>query len=242
MPVLRVLAPMKPYYEGHGATLYLGDCLEVLDGLERDSVDLIVTDPPYGVSWQSGRRHIAFSLIRGDESVDVGLAGIAAAVRLLRPRRHVYAFGKWNIGRLPLGGVCDLVWDKAIIGPGNLAIPWGPSHEPIMFGVHTPSAANRSAGDGNAAARLRRGSVLSYARRNSRAVRSHPTEKPVDLLRELIESSSRVGELVLDPFVGIGSTCVAAAVEGRGSIGIEIEERYLEVAAKRLEAVRVEYV
>jgi len=62
----------------------------------------------------------------------------------------------------------------------------------------------------------------------------HPTEKPVALMRLLIESSSLPGEIVLDPFAGVGSTLVAAVVTGRRAIGIEIDERYAEIAAERL--------
>jgi DNA modification methylase len=63
---------------------------------------------------------------------------------------------------------------------------------------------------------------------------THPTEKPVMLLRQLIEASSLHGDVVLDPFLGSGSTVVAARTEGRRAVGIEIEERYCEIAAKRL--------
>jgi site-specific DNA-methyltransferase (adenine-specific) len=62
----------------------------------------------------------------------------------------------------------------------------------------------------------------------------HPSEKPVELLRELIESSSCIGETVLDPFAGVGSTLEACRIEGRACVGIEIEERYAEIAANRL--------
>ena len=81
---------------------------------------------------------------------------------------------------------------------------------------------------------MRRGTVLRYPNTRGRGATRHPTEKPVALLRELIESSSRFGETVLDPFIGSGSTLVAAALEGRKAIGIEIEERYCEIAANRL--------
>jgi len=65
-------------------------------------------------------------------------------------------------------------------------------------------------------------------------VRNHPTEKPVDILRQMIESSSVFGETVYDPFAGSGSTLIAAALEGRKAVGCEIEERYCEIAVKRI--------
>jgi site-specific DNA-methyltransferase (adenine-specific) len=66
-------------------------------------------------------------------------------------------------------------------------------------------------------------------------VRFHPMEKPVDILRQMVESSSMIGETVLDPFCGSGSVLLAAQLEGRVAIGIEIDERYCEIAAKRIE-------
>jgi DNA modification methylase len=224
---------VRPYYERAGVTIYHGDALEVLPTLPADSVDLIVTDPPYGVQWRSNRRQESFAEIVGDSSQEVALAGLAAAVRCLWGGRHLYTFGRWGLSALPLGGLSELVWDKELVGAGDLTNTWGRSHEYITFGVKA-NAAQRAAGAGNAPARLRRGSVLRCPRASGAAVLLHPTEKPVGLLRELIESSSRIGETVLDPFVGSGSTLVAARLEGRRAVGVEIEERYCEIAARRL--------
>lgn len=226
---------MTPYYEADGITIYHGDCREVLPGFGTDTADLVVTDPPYGVSWESNRRVLSFAPIVGDESPVSGDGGLVEAVRVLRGRRHIYVFGRWDLSGLPLGGVVELIWDKVTMGSGNMTSPWGPAHEPIMFGVKA-NAAQRRGGTGNTPARLRKASVLRYQRPSGAAVTRHPTEKPVGLLRELLESSSRIGELVLDPFMGSGSTLEAARIEGRRAIGVEIDERYCEVAAKRLAA------
>jgi site-specific DNA-methyltransferase (adenine-specific) len=87
---------------------------------------------------------------------------------------------------------------------------------------------------GKLSARIRRGSVLRARRANADAVTNHPTEKPVSILREMIESSSCLDDVILDPFAGSGSTLVAARMEGRRGIGIELDERYCEIAARRL--------
>ena len=81
------------------------------------------------------------------------------------------------------------------------------------------------------------GSVLSYQRKSGAAVKNHPTEKPVALLRELIESSSRIGDVVFDPFMGSGSAGVAALLEGRGFVGIELDKGYFEISKHRLTMV-----
>jgi site-specific DNA-methyltransferase (adenine-specific) len=230
---------IEPYYSDDTVALYLGDCREVLPELPRASVDLIVTDPPYGKNWQSGRRKTTHALIVGDDgSLDVE-ACIAAACRVLRDKRHLYVFGPADLSLCPtVNAIAPLIWDKQMMGPGNLTVPWGPAHEPITFGVHITRPADRSAGAGRLAARLRKGSVISVPRANGGEVEdgknSHQTGKPVLLLRQLIESSSCWGETVLDPFAGHGPTLTAARLEGRKAIGIEKDEATAEKAAKRL--------
>lgn len=225
---------MTPYYSQGGITLYHGDCLDILAAIDSECCDLLLTDPPYGVGWKSNARKFAFDPIAGDDGTLDVVAALGDAIRCLRGRRHVYAFGRWDLSRLPLGGLSELIWDKVGMSAGDVDAVWGVSHEYITFGVKA-NAAQRRNGKGNGPARMRRGSVLRYQRPSGVSVASHPTEKPVALLRELIESSSRIGELVLDPFAGSGSTLVAARNESRKAIGIELEEKYCEVAAKRLQ-------
>jgi DNA modification methylase len=178
---------VTPYYQGERATLYLGDCRDVVPTLPRQSVDLIVADPPYGMSWQSGRRQVPFEQMAGDD------------------------------------GTVD--WPSVI---GN-----------TMRHVYNWSRVNRAKGSGRLAARLRQGFVLHVPRPVSRQVR-HPAEKPVELVRQLIESSSCLGETVFDPTCGVGSVPVAAVLAGRHAIGIESDDRYLSIAVDRLrEAERI---
>ncbi len=230
---------MKPYYTGNGVRLYHGDSTTVIPLLDVDEVDLVLTDPPYGVNWQSGKRKQQFEKINGDTGSNSHKAIIQIVLTLsierLKSHRHIYVFGPESFQPYPVGGVTTLIWDKCMIGPGDLTAPWGPSHEPISFGVKVSSRANRARGDGRLSARLRQGSVLRVPRLQGRAVAAHPTEKPVKLLRMLIESSSLLDECVLDPFAGSGSTLAACILEGREGIGIEIDERHCEQIAKRLE-------
>jgi DNA modification methylase len=227
-----------PYWEKDGISIYLGDCLEVLPALAV-TADVIVTDPPYGIGFLSGRRHDVLGLVAGDADTTAAKAGLAAALKVLRRGRHIYSFASHKeqllFDGLPIGGQAEIIWDKGLFAPGNAELPWANQHEVILFGVYEPSQVNREKKHaGKLAARLRRGSVISYQRLHSGQVKRHPTEKPVYVLRQLIESSSVMGELVLDPFAGSGSTLEAAYLEGRAAIGIEIEERYCETAAERL--------
>lgn len=227
---------MTPYYQREGVTLYAGDARVVLASLPSRSFDLLLTDPPYGVNWQSGHRERRFRRLSGDESTDVARAVLERSLRLLRPYRHWYAFGRIPVDGIPSTKPVELVWDKGQPSGGDVTLPWAPEHEYIQFGVFIPSASNVRKGYGALAARLRQGSVIQCQRVNGVAVTRHPTEKPVRLLRQLIESSSVLGETVLDPFIGVGSTAVAAVLEGRGCVGIELDAGYLEIAARRVDA------
>ncbi len=226
---------MTAYYEENGVTIYHGDCRDVLRVLGADSVDIVVTDPPYGVRWQSGLRRIQFDEIVGDDSREAGEVALPLCVPLLKRGRHMYAFGRFNLDGCGVAGPVELIWDKGIFGAGDLSLPWAPQHEAISLWINNKDGKLNKKPGGGLSARLRRGSVIRSKRLNSQQIASHPTEKPVDVLRQLIESSSCLYETVLDPFVGSGSTLIAAVLEGRNAIGIEIEERYCEIAAKRLQ-------
>lgn len=222
---------MSVYFNNQFVTLYHCDCRDV-----QPSHDLLVTDPPYGQKFVSGRASNKWGKITGDDDKDGVVEALRHSLKGLKRGRHVYIFsGKLDLSSLPLSGIAELIWDKGIIGMGDLKSPWGPQHETIIFATYEISKANREKGYGRLSARLRKGSVLRSIRPHSGRVKYHPTEKPIDILRQLIESSSVIGDTVYDPFAGSGSTLVAAILEGRKAIGCEIEERYCEVAAKRLE-------
>lgn len=225
---------MSLYYQDDYVTLYHGDCREVLPGL-TETADLLVTDPPYGVDFKSNWSGHA-KIANDDGTADI-MGMLALAVTKLRRHRHAYVFGAWDFAGTNLTAHTQLIWDKGIVGMGDLSMPWGTSHEPITFAVHESSKANREQGKGRLSARIRQGTVLRADRTNGASSRRHPTEKPVTLLRQLIESSSCFGDLVLDPFAGVGSTLVSAALEGRRSVGIELEEKYCEISAKRFETL-----
>lgn len=196
--------------------------------------DVLITDPPYGVKWLSGRGQQGFKEIQGDDGTTPITEFLRPVLPVLRRGRHVYCFGANSFDDLPISGTAELVWDKEVISLGNLECPWGTSHERILFGVYNLSASDRKRGGGNLAARMRKNSILRCQRLHSEEVKLHPTQKPVRILRELIESSSTIDEIVFDPYSGVGSTLVAARIEGRKAIGIEIEERYCEITANRL--------
>lgn len=222
------------YYEREGIKILLGDVRQVVGDLPV--CDLLVTDPPYGIGFESNYRADKWGVLAGDDDAGwVSPALDAVVAKALKARRHAYVFGPPELLPERLAAKVPLVWDKDALGTGDLSLPWSKSHEPITFAVHFSAKKERDAGRGGLTARMRQKAVIRVQRPTGNAGR-HPTEKPVALLRQLIESSSCMGERVLDPFVGSGSTLVAAIAEGRVAVGVEIDERYAETAAKRVDA------
>lgn len=197
---------MKPYYEADGITIYHGDCLEVLPSV---AADVMVADPPFGMGYKSGwsGRSIA-----GDNSTAVRDAAL-----VVWGERPALLFGRWDCQR-PTGVRMLLTWDKGDWpGMGDLLLPWGPSTEEIYV-------------LGSGFVGKRGGSVIRCDRLVGATL--HPNEKPVPLLERLLCHCPE--GVVVDPFMGVGTTLVAAKQLGRRAIGIEIEERYCEIAARRL--------
>lgn len=220
---------MKPYYQDSHATLYCGDSREVSAALRDAGIvaDVIITDPPYGVKWFSGRGQQGFAELQGDDGMTPIVEFLRPVLPVLRRGRHVYCFGADTFDGLAISGVAELVWDKEVISLGNLECPWGKSHQKILFGVYNLSASDRKRGGGNLAARMRKNSILRCQRLHSEEVKMHPTQKPVRLLRELIESSSMIDELVFDPYAGVGSTLLAAKIEVRDFLTYLAAEKHV---------------
>lgn len=235
MSAVPVAGPPSPFYSDTYSALYVGDALDILPTLPRGSVELIATDPPYGVEWRSNHRREAFPLIAGDHSTDVARAVLAEALPVLRNRRHLYVFGPEAIvDGLPIGAASELVWDRMTKGSGNLMSPWGPSHDRLTFATYVNDGKRaRETSGGRLSARLRRGSIIA-ARRPHGGGADHPTRKPVALMRQLVESSTLPGETVLDPCAGTGATGVAAVLAGRSAVLIELDPGFAERAAGRL--------
>lgn len=209
---------MSIYYADESVTLFHGDCREINAWL---GADVLVTDPPYGMALKSSWGGSMGDLqIAGDDSTTVRDEALA----MWLPARPALVFGRWDIPT-PVGARMRLTWDKGEhVGMGDLALPWKPNTEDIYV-------------IGSGFKGFRSGSVLRHLAiagcvgRANKGVRNHPTEKPIGLMADLIDKT--VGAIA-DPFAGSGSTLVAAKQLGRKAIGVELEERYCEVIAKRL--------
>lgn len=205
----------RPYYEDEWATIYHADALEVT----VEGASVLVTDPPYGIDYKSNqRRSVLADSIEGDGDT----TRRDAVLKAWGPVLPALVFGTWRIPR-PAGTRMVLVWDtKGALGMGDTSTPWKPSHQEIYV-------------LGRGFTGHRGTDVLCYApvQSMSRNGRVHPHQKPVALMQDLI--SKCPPGLILDPFMGSGSTLCAAKNLGRRSVGIEIDEGYCELAAERLQ-------
>lgn len=226
---------MKPYYDVDGITIYHGDCRDVEPSLQRDGVDLLLTDPPYGMAFVSGWNQEQ-AAVRSD-GVRQGIRAVRWALNTLEPTfspdMHALVFCHWESWPDFYDNLCHLfairnalVWSKGGGGMGDLRHEYAKDYEMILFGARSRGRELRG---------IRHGAVLHGHKRVPAAQREVPFQKPESLLGELIERHCPEGGLVLDPFLGSGSTLVAAKFAGRRAIGIEIEERYCEIASRRLD-------
>lgn len=197
------------------ATLYLGDCMDIFPTL--DKVDAVITDPPYEMSFQSNYRQEKHMKIANDDTADLARAVIDWAIE--NTTHSVYAFGRWdNIKDYPKPKSL-ITWVKNNWSMGDLHHEHARQTEVAFF----------YAGVNHLFPEGRPTDVINYARTSNEF---HPTEKPVGLMAQFIKWTLGT---ILDPFMGSGTTGVAAVQMGRKFIGIEREERYFEIACKRIE-------
>lgn len=200
--------------------LYQGDAMALIGTVEP--FDSMVSDPPYGIAYQSG--HATRALWGGRERVagDTSTATRDLAVSMSVGRPTLF-FGSWRAPR-PADTRMVLIWDKGgALGMGALDLPWKPDHEEIYV------LGKGFVGSRDCGSVLRCPPVQSMAKNG----RVHPTQKPVELMQRLLK---KVPGTILDPFMGSGTTGVACVREGRRFIGIELDAGYFDIACKRIQA------
>ena len=217
--------------------LIQGDCLEVLKGMESGSVQAVITDPPYGVSWKSNWNGGNFENIVNDEKVFTEWIPLIDA-------KYFYCFTKWKTMQQFIDeisksyNVADvLIWDKQSHGSGDLS-SYAPTYEMIIYSVKDRGKLNFT---------KRKQNVLRYWRVDGGAtgmstnnVLCHPAQKPVPLIMSIIEDCTNPGDTILDPFMGSGTTGVACVKTGRNFIGIEIDPGYFAISEKRIHEAQMQ--
>ena len=239
---------MTPYYDDGTCTIYHADALDVLRATEL-AIDAVVTDPPYASgSRKEGGRAASGSMLRGEHIANARLSApidldqmtttgfvwtmrevALAAYDSLIDGGSFLSFIDWRQWPQLVGALesCNLrvqtmiVWDKGAMGLGN---GFRNQHELVCHASKgVPIVHNKSTGNVLASKRDRPDDI------------GHPSPKPVGLMARLIEVACPPGGLVVDPFMGSGSTLLAARSVGRRCIGIEKSVDYCQIAVKRLE-------
>jgi site-specific DNA-methyltransferase (adenine-specific) len=223
----------SPYYDDGGISIYCGDALDILPVIERGSVSAVVTDPPYVIGAVSAGNMASKSGGWADMMNSSGwFTGWYREVdRVLHRRGSFWTFLNWRTvpvvmraaldARLPVTSM--MVWDKQWIGPGGVQ-GLRPSYELCAL-LAQPDFAVKDRG----IADVWQHKVGSYK------ATGHPAEKPEPLVRRILATCQLgPGETVVDPFLGSGTTAVAAKALGLRCIGIEAEEANCEIAAERL--------
>lgn len=213
-----------PYYEDDLVTLYHGDCLEITEWLDAD---VLVTDPPYGIGWVRGKTRGAHNgTFNAGIKNDADTKARDSALAAWGDAKPGLVFGSLR-AEYPTGWKRMLVFQKPLHSGlfGNRS-PWRTDWEPIFtigdWPDQTPAL--------SAVFKTNEIAASGYSGYTTRAGHSHA--KPDDVMARLLESCPTGS--IADPFAGSGSTLFAARTAGRKAIGVELEERYCEVIAKRL--------
>ena len=235
----------EPYYQKDGVTIYNGDCLQILRELPAASVDAVITDPPYcsGGSLESQKNTKGQGMLTvkhgaewfaGDNMSTPGLvflvrACLVQARRFLKPNRSAMVFTDWRMvpNIAPAIESCGMryrnmiVWDK---GNPGMGVGFKPTHEILLEFTN-----------GVTEYQSLKGSNVINSKRVHISKRKHPCEKPGDLLGKVLSVTVPEDGVVVDPFMGGGSVLGSCVRFGCQYIGIEIDERYCEAAASRLD-------
>ena len=221
---------MTPYFQRDGVTLYNADCREILPTIEAGSVDLVLTDPPYGIDGGSGlgaergKGDYASDFI--DDSEHLRLVVVPVIRELIRQCGSVVLTpGNKNFCLYPQPDSFGAFYQPAAVGLqtfGNL------DAQPIFY-------------YGKNASKKVMGVPCSYVLTEAPIRNGHPCPKPFRAWKKLLDRQSSPGQTVLDPFAGSGTTLRAAMDLGRKAIGIEISEKYCEIAARRLEQRNLQF-
>jgi len=209
-----------------------GDSLEILKSLKDGCIDVVLTDPPYGINYVSNRSMYDNAITkRGllndgkNEAFDL----LDKTCKILQSKTadnaHLYFFCSWNVFsdfekiiskyftiKTPI------VWDKGNKGSGDLDNDWGNQTEIIIYCVKGKKLVN-----------TRRGNVLNVSRLHTSKM-VHPTQKPIELLKEILKVSVSDGDFIVDPFMGSGSTIKAANELNYKSLGIELDDEMFYIA------------
>ena len=222
-------------YREHNIAIVNGDCLKILPHISSNSVSLIIADPPYLKAYSTGRRKSVIrktTEILNDRELNY-YALMHEYRRVLKEDGHLYVFACWQRSDYVRHAIEQffkiknrLVWVKNNWTAGDLWWTYGQSYEDIWFATNGRKQLN-----------LGRDRDCLYCPRVVGKSQLHLNQKPLRLIEFIIKKSSVPGDIVLDSFTGSGTTAIACKNLNRRCIGIELDEKYFNIAIKRLKGV-----
>jgi len=216
--------------------LYNADCLDIIPKLDSESVDVLITDPPYGIDFQSNMipdKERRLKKIINDKTPF--LYWLKPVYRIMKDKSCLIVFCRWDvqcefIQKITEAGFKvkqEMIWDKQILGMGDLKGCPGSQHENMLF-----CTKGRYLLPGK-----RPVSVYSHRKILPRDL-VHSNEKPIDLMSHLISDYSKEGDLIFDPFAGVAPVGIACKKLNRRYIGVEIEKSYCDILQKRMSKIK----
>lgn len=257
----------KPYFDGKNFKLYHSNCLDLLAEIPENSVDMIFADPPYllsndGFSVHAGRQ---VSVNKGTwdkskgikEDFEFHLDWITACRRVLKPEGTIWISGTYHsiyqcgfaLQSVGFHILNDIAWFKPNASPNLSCRFFTASHETLIWARKDKKAKHYfnyslmkgGQWDGDfikkSDKQMRSVWAIGTPKDIEKRFGKHPTQKPEDLLKRIILASTKKGDLIIDPFTGSSTTGVIAHLLGRDFIGIDMEEKFLDLSIKRFEAL-----
>lgn len=252
----------QPFYNSGRVALYHGDCLSILPLFAEETFDMVFADPPYhlsnnGITCHAGRR-VSVNKGEWDRSRGVEadhefvLEWLSACRRVMKPDATIWVSGTqhiiYSVGfamqKLGFHILNDIVWYK-INPPPNLAcryfthsteiVLWAAKSRKSRYTFNYDEMKATANEPFDASGRqMKNVWAIPPPGKDEKKFGKHPTQKPIRLLNRIIRASTAPGALVLDPFVGSGTTALSARLNGRACVGVELDETFLSKAAMRL--------
>ncbi|MCK9293402.1 MAG: site-specific DNA-methyltransferase [archaeon] len=253
------------YYNSSDFKLYKGNCIDILKKLPENSVDLIFADPPYflsnnGISCKAGKM-VSVNKAKWDVSsgfekdLEFNLNWLSEAKRVLKDNGSIWVSGTmhniYQIGygfqKLDYHILNEISWFKPNAPPNLSCRFFTHSHETLLWARKDKSSKHKfnynlmKEWDDNiseSGKQMRSVWSIPLTSKFEKINGPHPTQKPIELLKRIILSSTDKGDLVLDPFNGSGTTGIVSKMYGRKYIGIDLENKYLDLTIKRLDSIK----
>ncbi len=250
-------------YPNYIDTIKLGDCIELMSEMPKESVDLIITDPPFAIDFKATRHNYnrvdnrvlqGYNEIEGNDYLTFTLNWLTEATKVLKDTGSMYIFSGWNylkelliaIDECGLTTVNHLIWKyqfgvvtkrKYVTSHYHCLYLCKNDKKRIFFPYQRFDKDEKTDSGGSAHYRDKE-DVWEIKREYWQGAMKTPTKLPAELIEKILDYSSQKGDVILDPFLGSGQVAVVSKMKERHYVGFEIVPDYYEFANKRLESGR----